>query len=72
MAEDMVEDISLDLVPYTTENAEGLITEGLTVPPPKPRTQEEHMALHSNVVEKTDLIIDGICSMNIYSLWWIE
>ena len=30
------------------------------------------MALHYNVVEKTDLIIDGIRSMDIYSLWWIE
>jgi hypothetical protein len=30
------------------------------------------MAMHSVVVKKTALIIAGIRSMDIYSLWWIE
>jgi len=36
------------------------------------RRVEEHMALHSDVVNKTDLIIAYIPCMDIYSLWWIE
>jgi hypothetical protein len=36
------------------------------------RSVEEHMALHSDVVNKTDLIIACIRCLEIYSLWWIE
>jgi hypothetical protein len=36
------------------------------------RSVEEHMALHSDVVNKTDLIITYIRCMDIYSLWWME
>ncbi len=48
-----MEDLSLALVPYT----EGLITEGLLARSPKPRTKKEHMALHSNVVQKSAELI---------------
>jgi hypothetical protein len=48
--EDMVEDMMYALVPY---NNACVLTEGLLAQPPQPRTKEEHMALHSDVVGKT-------------------
>ena len=51
------------LVPYTDD---GVLTEGLLAPPPQPRTKEEHVSLHSDVVHKSAELIAGIRNMDIW------
>jgi hypothetical protein len=69
--------ILVEIIPETSIRArdnkdDGVLTEGLLAPPPQPRTKEEHMEMHCDVVEKSFDIIAGIRTMSIYSLWWIE